>query len=66
VIVVGTLKQRSYETADGDKRTVWDLVAEDIAASVRFANIQIRKLVRGAQAAGDDPWAGTDTAEPEF
>jgi single-strand DNA-binding protein len=66
VIVVGTLKQRSWEAADGDKRTVWDLVAEDVAASVRFANVAIRKLVRGAQAAGDDPWAGTDTTEPEF
>lgn len=37
VTVHGRMEQRSWETPEGEKRTVWDLVANDVAMSLRFA-----------------------------
>ena len=36
VIVTGNLQARSFETKEGEKRTVWELTVEEIGASVRF------------------------------
>lgn len=66
VIVTGTIAQRSYETSDGDKRTVFEVQVDDIGASAKFATVQIRKAERqGGQPAQQqrpqqppsDPWA---------
>lgn len=46
VIVTGRLKQRSYETAEGDKRTVYEVDADDIGASLKFATTEVRKAAR--------------------
>jgi single-strand DNA-binding protein len=65
VIVTGRLRQRTYETREGDKRTVYELDADDIGPSLRYATAQVRKLDRtsarpaGHDAAGDDPWHTT-------
>jgi single-strand DNA-binding protein len=63
VIVTGRLRQRSYETREGDKRTVIELEADEIGPSLRYATVKVRKLDRtGARPAGrtndqdDDPW----------
>lgn len=43
VIVTGRLRQRSYEDRDGNKRTVYELDAEEVGASLRFATVQIER-----------------------
>jgi single-strand DNA-binding protein len=71
VIATGVLKQRSYETDAGDKRTVIELTVEEIGASVRYATVEITKKKSGGggghaqrAAEGDDAWAGAAKARP--
>ncbi len=61
VIVTGRLKQRSYETRDGDKRTVIELDVDEIGPSLRFATATITKTNRSGTtaAATTDPWSTT-------
>src|SRR5205823_4375243 len=59
VIVHGAIRQEHYETRDGEKRTAWVLEAEDVACSLKFAQIQVTKLARTGvkpDSAGPDPW----------
>jgi single-strand DNA-binding protein len=60
VVVLGRLKQRSFETRDGDKRTVVELDVDEIGSSLRYATVKIDKIGRAGDAAatggGDDPW----------
>jgi single-strand DNA-binding protein len=46
VLVTGRLEQRSWETPDGDKRSVIEINADEIAPSLRFATAQITKIQR--------------------
>ena len=46
VIVTGRLKQRDYEAADGTKRTVYELDADDIGPSLKWATAKIAKTTR--------------------
>jgi single-strand DNA-binding protein len=46
VVVTGRLEQRSWESDDGTKRSKTEIVADDIGASVRFANITVQRLQR--------------------
>lgn len=75
VIVQGRLRQRSYETREGEKRTVYEVEVDDVGPSLKNATAQVRKATREAPsgggnaavtsgAAGDDPWA-TDNASPD-
>lgn len=62
VVVNGRLKQRSYETRDGEKRTVYEIDVEDVAPSLKNATAKVMKAERGGQrssqsAPADDPWA---------
>jgi single-strand DNA-binding protein len=66
VIVTGRLRQRSYETREGDKRTVIELEADEIGPSLRYATAKVRKMDRtgtrpagGTDARDDDPWQST-------
>src|SRR5437016_246776 len=69
VIVSGRLRQRSYETREGDKRTVIELEVDEVGPSLRFAQAKVHKLSRvragdgfvPAEAA-DDAWT---TATPD-
>ena len=59
VIVTGRLKQRSYETPDGDKRTVFELDADDVGPSLKWATAKIAKTSRDKvphPADGGGPW----------
>ena len=69
VIVSGRLKQRNYETREGDKRTTVELEVDEVAASLRFATAKITRISRngGGAVAGtvdDDPWNSAPTREP--
>ncbi|ORJ99845.1 single-stranded DNA-binding protein [Prescottella equi] len=62
VIVSGRLKQRSFETREGEKRTVVELEVDEIGPSLRYATASVNKANRGggsrkpAAKPADDPW----------
>ncbi|WP_258804050.1 single-stranded DNA-binding protein [Pseudarthrobacter sp. NS4] len=52
VIVSGRLKSRSYETKEGEKRTVIELEVDEIGPSLRYANAKVNRTQRsGGQGA---------------
>ena len=64
VIVSGRLKARSYETREGEKRTVFEIDVEEVGPSLKMATAKVTKTTRsgGGQGGGfsggsDDPWA---------
>src|ERR1700710_223156 len=59
VIVQGRLKQRSFETREGEKRTVVELEADEVGVSLRSATARVSKANRsGAGAGGGNGSAG--------
>ena len=46
VVVTGRLDQRSWEGEGGEKRSKVEVVADDVGASLRFANVAIEKIER--------------------
>ena len=71
VIASGRLKQRSYETKEGEKRTSMELEIDEIGPSLRYATASLTRTQlnnRGAPASGgqgnDEPWAPTGPAAP--
>src|SRR5260221_6780417 len=52
VVVTGRLEQRSWEAQDGEKRTVVEIVADDVAPSLRWATVSITKNDRQGPAEG--------------
>lgn len=71
VIVQGRLTQRSYETREGEKRTVVELQVDEIGPSLRYATARVERVQRGsgrAPAPAADTWtAGPASAdEPPF
>ena len=46
VIVSGRLRQRSYETKEGEKRTVYEVEADDVGPSLRNASAKVTRAVR--------------------
>jgi single-strand DNA-binding protein len=67
VIVQGRLRQRSYETKEGEKRTVYEVEVDEVGPSLRNATAKVNKTARQGGGGGfgggpqSDPWA---TAAP--
>ena len=73
VVVQGRLKSRTYETREGEKRTVFEIEVEEVGPSLKYATAKVTRTTRsggnsggyggGQQAGGqqsgggDDPWA---------
>jgi len=71
VIVSGRLRQRTYETREGEKRTVFELEVDEVGPSLRYATAKVQKMARSGGGGGfgsgggnsgggggyDDPWA---------
>src|SRR5680860_1397986 len=70
VVVHGRLKQRSFETKEGEKRTVVELDVDEVGPSLKYATAKVNKTSRGGggfgggqqggqqgQSGGQDPWA---------
>ena len=65
VVVSGRLKQRSYETREGEKRTVFELDVDEVGPSLRYATAKVTKTQRSGggfnnaqqSTGGSDPWA---------
>ena len=82
VLATGSLRQRSFETKDGDKRTVFEMDVDEVGPSVKWATVKVNKADRpnsgggfggGAKSdAADDPWGqapshvGPGADEPPF
>src|ERR1700735_2437445 len=75
VIVQGRLKQRSYETREGEKRTVVELEVDEVGPSLRYATAKVNRTQRGSSTGGgfgssgsgggapaDDPWGSAPPA----
>ena len=68
VIVSGRLRMRSYETKEGEKRTVIELDVDEVGPSLRYATAKVNRTQRGSSSGGfgssgsgggdtvDDPW----------
>jgi single-strand DNA-binding protein len=69
VVAQGRLKQRSYETREGEKRTVVELDVEEVGPSLKYATAKVARVQRsgggggysggGQGGGGEDPWAST-------
>ncbi|KRE42887.1 single-stranded DNA-binding protein [Knoellia sp. Soil729] len=68
VIVTGRLKSRSYETKEGEKRTVVEMDVDEVGPSMKYATAKVNKTSRGGggggfgggeggSGGGQDPWA---------
>jgi single-strand DNA-binding protein len=69
VIVSGRLRQRSFETREGEKRTVMEMEVDEVGPSLRYATAKVNKAVRQGGggsgsfgAAPDDPWSSAPQA----
>jgi single-strand DNA-binding protein len=59
VIVSGRLRQRSYETKEGEKRTVYEVEVDDVGPSLRNASAKVNRVARsGGGAGGSSPGIG--------
>ncbi|MFC4012875.1 single-stranded DNA-binding protein [Nonomuraea purpurea] len=72
VIVQGRLKQRSYETKEGEKRTVYEVEVDEVGPSLRNATAKVNRTSRQGGGGGgfgggpaDDPWASATPASPQ-
>ncbi len=52
VIVSGRLRQRSYETKEGEKRTVYEVEVDDVGPSLRNASAKVNKIARSGSVDG--------------
>ncbi len=66
VVVQGRLKQRQYETREGEKRTVIELDVDEVGPSLKYATAKVTRTTRqgggggysgGGGGQSDDPWA---------
>lgn len=71
VIVQGRLRQRSYETREGEKRTVYEIDVDEVGPSLRYATAKVTKTARsggnggfgaGPSGGAGDPWASSPGA----
>jgi len=77
VMVQGRLRQRSFETREGEKRTVVELEVDEVGPSLRYATAKVNRVSRGSGSGGygggsgggggggapmDDPWGSAPPA----
>ncbi|HJY65902.1 MAG TPA: single-stranded DNA-binding protein [Streptosporangiaceae bacterium] len=58
VIVSGRLRQRSYETKEGEKRTVYEVEVDDVGPSLRNASAKVNKVARSGGNGGGQGGSG--------
>jgi single-strand DNA-binding protein len=77
VVAQGRLRQRSYETREGEKRTVVEMEVDEVGPSLKYATAKVNRTSRGSSSGGgfgssgtsgseagpvDDPWGSAPTA----
>jgi single-strand DNA-binding protein len=60
VIASGRLKQRSFETREGEKRTVIELEVDEIGPSLKYATAKVNRTQRGSSSGGGFGASGSD------
>ena len=66
VIATGRLKQRSYETKEGEKRTSFEIEVDEIGPSLRYATAKVERASGGSRDQGDGGgWSGGNSAVSE-
>ena len=58
VIVSGRLRQRSYETKEGEKRTVYEVEVDDVGPSLRNASAKVNRIARSGSGSGSGDGGG--------
>src|ERR1700757_3894657 len=58
VIVSGRLRQRSYETKEGEKRTVYEVEADEVGPSLRNASAKVNRASRNGAGGGSGGGGG--------
>jgi single-strand DNA-binding protein len=58
VIVQGRLVQRSYETREGEKRTVVELQVDEVGPSLRYASAKVTRTQRSGGGGGGGGYSG--------
>ena len=69
VVAQGRLKSRSYETKEGDKRTVMELEVDEIGPSLRYASAKVTRTQRaggGGQAQQGQSWGGQQPGQDSW
>ncbi|WP_081007991.1 single-stranded DNA-binding protein [Mycobacteroides immunogenum] len=64
VILSGRLKQRSFETREGEKRSVFEVEVDEIGPSLRYATAKVSKAGKGGSKPANDSWAAADDSAP--
>jgi single-strand DNA-binding protein len=66
VVVQGRLKQRSFETREGEKRTVVELEADEVGVSLRSATAKVSKSSRSSAGGGSNGGPGGNSGGGSF
>ena len=82
VVAQGRLQQRSFETREGEKRTVVEMQVDEIGPSLRYATAKVNRTQRGSSSGGggfgssgtegggsapaDDPWGSAPASSGGF
>ena len=61
VVAQGRLKQRSYETREGEKRTVVEMEVDEVGPSLRYATAKVNRTQRGSTSGGGFGASGSDS-----
>ncbi|MEO5901323.1 MAG: single-stranded DNA-binding protein [Ilumatobacteraceae bacterium] len=64
IIVNGRLEQRDYETREGEKRTVVEIVADEIGPSLRWARAEIERISRDSAGGGSSSSSSGGSSGP--
>jgi single-strand DNA-binding protein len=65
VVVSGRLKQRSFETREGEKRTVIEMDVDEIGPSLRYATAKVNRTQRGSSGGGYGSGSGSGSGGSE-
>ncbi len=66
VVIQGRLKSRTFETREGERRTVFEIDVDEVGPSLKYATAKVTKTTRSgggssggynSSSSGDDPWA---------
>jgi single-strand DNA-binding protein len=73
VVVTGRLEQREYETKEGEKRNVVEIVADEIGPSLRWARADVERIARdggsssgGGNSGGGGSSSGSRAPDPVY
>lgn len=65
VLVQGKLRQRSYETREGEKRTVYEVEVDEVGPSLKYATAKVTRTQRDGQQQGGQQFGGQQRQQPQ-